>query len=151
MALTIVEQPVDEPAFVDSMVNTATNFRLAGEEGNIGLLAHNYLAGASFSALQPGQIIYLIFGNGSIKKYIVSNILRFQAYEPANSNSSFLNLDTLMEYSAAQVFDRAYRGPEHLTFQTCIASGDNMSWGRLFVIAQPSPTLYYSMNSSERE
>jgi hypothetical protein len=41
--------------------------------------------------------------------------------------------------SAQQMFERAYAGVRHLTFQTCIAARGNSSWGRLFVVATPKP------------
>jgi len=39
------------------------------------------------------------------------------------------------------MFDRAYEGGRHVTFQTCIAAEGNSSWGRLFIIAAPKPAL----------
>jgi len=142
MALRIVDQPAGDAAYVSSMANTVTDFRMARAYGNTGLLAHNYLAGASFSSLEPGQVIYLVQGNGAVKKYMVSEILRFQAYEPLNPNSRFLNLDGGAEYSAAELFDQVYQGPQHLTLQTCIASDGDLNWGRLFVIAEPLPARF---------
>jgi len=35
------------------------------------------------------------------------------------------------------MFDLAYKGDRHLTFQTCIERDGSRSWGRLFVIAEP--------------
>jgi hypothetical protein len=36
-----------------------------------------------------------------------------------------------------QMFNKAYRGDRHVTFQTCIEANGEPSWGRLFVIATP--------------
>jgi hypothetical protein len=39
--------------------------------------------------------------------------------------------------NAEQMFKRVYFGDRHVTFQTCIESNGELSWGRLFIIAEP--------------
>jgi hypothetical protein len=137
MALRVVEQPENDPAYVSPMVNTATRFQLTEKNRNIGLLAHNYLSGALFNSLNLGSEIYLVYGDGSVKKYVVAQVLKYQAYEPQNPNSRFKNLETGNEFSSAEVFDQVYGPSDRLILQTCIASDGDLSWGRLFVVAYP--------------
>jgi len=133
----IVQQPIDNPGFVSSNLNEVTQFRLASQDGNIGLLAHNYLAGKSFSQLAIGDKVQLVYGEDHTEDFIISIILRFQALQPNSAYSSFKNLDTGEIFTAEQLFNNVYGGSRHLTFQTCIEAEGNVSWGRLFVIATP--------------
>jgi hypothetical protein len=50
-ALRVVKQIADNPAYVSPINGTVTQFGMAVQYGTIGLLAHNYLAGAYFSKL----------------------------------------------------------------------------------------------------
>ncbi len=137
---TIVRQPPGESNYVSKNNGEVTQFSAASQYGNIGLLAHNYLSGKSFSQLTLGQEIGLIYGDGTIEYFVVSGILRYQALQPKSPFSSFQNLNNKNEVlSAQQMFERAYAGDRHITFQTCIAADGISSWGRLFVIAIPRP------------
>jgi hypothetical protein len=70
--------------------------------------------------------------------FVVTEILRYQALERKSPFSSFRNLSNTDEVlSTEQMFERAYGGDRHITFQTCIAKYGNASWGRLFVVATP--------------
>jgi hypothetical protein len=137
MALPVVQQPSDDPYYVSNHDGEATQFSIASQYGNIGLLAHNHLSGKSFSKLSIGQEVELVYGDGRIEYFVVTEILHFQALQPQSQQSSFLNLDTSETLSANQMFNRVYAGSHHLTFQTCIKAYGNMSWGRLFVLAMP--------------
>ena len=44
-ALPVTQQPVGNPGFVSQAADTVTQFGMAAEVGNVGLLAHNNLAG----------------------------------------------------------------------------------------------------------
>jgi hypothetical protein len=143
MGLPVVQQPGDKAGFVSSVDETVTQFGMVNQFGNIGLLAHNNLAGKNFFPLTPGQLVLLVFGNGDVSTFIITQVLRYQAYEPYNPYSNFRNLDNGLEYSAEDVFRQAYMGERHVTLQTCIAENGEASWGRLFVIAIPL-TQYYS-------
>ena len=81
--------------------------------------------------------LQMIYGDGHYKTYQVTAVYRFQAIEPNNSNSSFIDLQTNEEFSAAQLFKQVYMGNHHITLQTCIQQGEEPSWGRLFIIAEP--------------
>jgi hypothetical protein len=136
MVLKVVQQPTDNPAYVSTLEDTATYFAMVEEiTGNTGLLAHNYLAGIYYYDLQPGQIVMLIYGDGSTEEYIVSESDEFQALNPESATSSFVDLSTGETLTSTDLFYRVYGGSSRTTFQTCIAQGSEDSWGRLFVIS----------------
>ena len=137
LALPVVQQPADDAGYVSGRDDEATQFAMASHYGNIGLLAHNYLSGRLFSNLEVGEEVRLVYGDGRVEYFIITELLRYQALEPNSEWSSFRNLDNHDVLSTAQMFTRAYAGERHVTFQTCIASNGNSSWGRLFVIAVP--------------
>jgi hypothetical protein len=140
LAMPIVEQPSGQPGFVSSQSGVATHFGLAQQYGSIGLLAHNTLAGAAFSALEAGQTAALIISGNQIQHFKILAIETYQAIEPNNPYSDFLSLEG-MRLSAAGLFEHIYAASQgRLVFQTCIAAGGNPSWGRLFVIAEPVPS-----------
>jgi hypothetical protein len=137
MAMPVVQQPADNAGFISSVDETVTQFGMVNQFGNIGLLAHNNLAGKNFFSLTLGQLVLLVYGNGKVSAFIITQVLRYQAYEPSNPKSYFRNLDNGIEYSAKDVFRQVYMGARHITLQTCITEKGEASWGRLFVIAIP--------------
>lgn len=137
LALPVVQQPVGYPGFVSSNNDEITQFNMAAEAGNVGLLAHNYLSGAIFSNLSAGDEVRLIYGDGAVEYFVVDQILQYQALQPYSPSSDFRDLETDVTISAAQLFGEVYRGERHVTFQTCIDAYGNSSWGRLFIIAKP--------------
>lgn len=110
---------------------------MASAYGTVGLLAHNYLAGASFQSIERGDEIILIYGDGRTQTFLVEDIQRYQALQPFSPYSNFRDLDTDAVLTAEQLFNKVYRGDFHLTLQTCIEHEGNLSWGRLFIIAKP--------------
>ncbi|HJR81038.1 MAG TPA: hypothetical protein VJ821_13255 [Anaerolineales bacterium] len=137
LALPIIQQPQDHPYYVSNRDGEATQFSMASQYGNIGLLAHNTLSGKFFSRLSVGQQVRLVYGSGRVEDFVVANILRFEALEPESISSSFRNLDQDETLSAGDMFLRAYAGERHLVFQTCIEANGNPSWGRLFIMVIP--------------
>ena len=137
LALPVVQQPMGDSGYVSGHDDEATQFAMASRYGNIGLLAHNYLSGRLFSNLVIGEEVRLIYGNGKVEYFVITEVLRYQALDPHSQWSSFRNLDNYDVLSTEQMFNRAYAGDRHVTFQTCIAANGNSSWGRLFVIAVP--------------
>ncbi len=137
LALRVVKQPVGKPEFVSSAEGIATQFEMAAGEGVTGLLAHNYVSGRHFFNLTEGQVVNVSYGDGAVKAYQVNRILRFQALEPKNPRSDFINLDTGERLTASGLFKQVYTGSHRVTFQTCIQQGAEDAWGRLFVIAEP--------------
>jgi len=136
-ALPIVQQPSGNPGFVSQNNDEITQFNMAAEAGNVGLLAHNYLSGAIFTNLSTGQEVRLIYGDGAVEYFVIDQILQYQALQPYSPTSEFRDLETNVTISAEQLFRMVYRGDRHVTFQTCIEANGNGSWGRLFIIAQP--------------
>jgi hypothetical protein len=137
LALPIVQQPASSPFYVSNRSGELTQFSIASQYGNTGLLAHNTLSGRFFSQLATGQEVRLIYGDGKIEYFVIQNVLRFQALQPESISSSFRNLDRNEVLSAGNMFNRAYVGGRRVVFQTCIEANGNSSWGRLFVVALP--------------
>ena len=137
LAARIVQQPKGHPEFVSSRQNILTQFDLASQFGSTGLLAHNYLAGESFSSLKENQIFYLIYGDGQISAFAVTEILHYQALRPTSPSSKFIDLANNDILTASELFSKIYERPGQVILQTCIAAENNSSWGRLFVIAKP--------------
>jgi hypothetical protein len=137
MAAPVIHQPEGNNQFVSANKNTLTQFDLASQFGSSGFLAHNYLAGQSFSLLEINQIFYLIYGDGQTSMLTVTEILRYQALEPASTFSEFIDLQNNHHMTTAETFLKVYDRPGQIILQTCIAMGDVSSWGRLFVIAEP--------------
>jgi len=137
LALPIVQQPYGNAGYVSNSDGEATQFRMASQFGTVGLLAHNHLSGKSFSQLAVGQEIRLVYGDGRVEYFVVTEVLRYQALQPTSPYSSFRNLDKEETLSAEGMFKRVYFGDHHVTFQTCIEQDGELSWGRLFVIAVP--------------
>lgn len=137
LAAPVVQQPPGMDDFVSPIQNIITQFGLTTQFGSTGLLAHSYLAGEYFFQLVKNQKFYLVYGDGKVAAFIVREILQFRALDPNSTSSTFVNLDNGDILPASAVFLKVYNRPGQVTFQTCIAHGDNLSWGRLFVIAEP--------------
>jgi hypothetical protein len=90
----------------------------------------------------------VIHGNGEVETYIVSEILRYQAYEPNSIYSDFIQVDNNNERikgtfaTADDLFLKIYGEKDRLVLQTCIDGNGEAegreNWGRLFVIAIPT-------------
>lgn len=139
-ALRVFQQRSGNYGYVSSQPDVATQFALARQYGVIGLLAHNYLAGAYFTNLEIGDQISIIYGDGKVNVYEVAVIYKFRAVDPFSGTSNFIDLSTNKAYTARQVFDMVYTGGDHVTLQTCIAQGNLSTWGRLFILAYPLDT-----------
>jgi hypothetical protein len=74
-----------------------------------------------------------------VEYFVVTEILQYQALQPTSQWSEFRDLAGAggKTTTAEQLFKRVYSGMRHVTFQTCIEAGGNVSWGRLFVLATP--------------
>lgn len=138
MAFSVIQQPKDQPGFVSAIPGVVTQFEMASSMGTIGLLAHNFLAGSYFDDTKLGDLISVVHGTGEVEQYKITSILEYQALEPNNVRTAFLDLKGQNQISADELFKMVYSGKPHLTLQTCIAKGQILSWGRLFVIAEPS-------------
>lgn len=137
LAMPVVQQPYGYGSFLSNEAGKITQFRMASQYGTTGLLAHNYLAGASFFDLEVGDEVRLVYGDGKVEYFVVYEILRYQALQPNSPYSSFRNLETDEVLSVEQTFKRVFFSDGNVTFQTCIEKDGDLSWGRLFVIAIP--------------
>ena len=136
-AITVVQQPAGDHEFVSPRHNILTQFGLASRYGSTGLLAHNYLAGETFSLLEKDQILHLVYGDGEIATFAVTEVLEYQALEPDSPSSRFVSLQDGSLLTTAGLFSEVYHNEGTVTLQTCISKGNQLNWGRLFVIAEP--------------
>ncbi len=135
----VIQQPKGNAGYVSSEIDKVTQFRLANKFGSQGFLAHNYLAGATFELLVVGSLITVSYADGHIMTYEVREIRHLQAINPTSPTTSFLDLDNdNVKLTAKQVFMQTYGVRENLVLQTCIAKDNELSWGRLFIIATPA-------------
>jgi hypothetical protein len=137
LALPVVQQPSNNAGYVSIKDGEVTQFRMASQFGNVGLLAHNHLSGKLFPQITLGQEIQLVYGDGKVETFVVAEILQYQALQPNNPYSEFRNINDSKTITAEQMFKRVYFGDRHVTLQTCIAKDGSLSWGRLFIIAIP--------------
>ena len=138
MAYSVAQQPNDQPGFVLNQPGYVTQFRLANQYGTIGLLAHNNLAGESFFFLKQSQEVILVFGDGSLKYYLLTDFKYFQALSPNSPYSDFIEINhPNSELSVEQLFGEIYNQGDRLVLQTCIEANGQASWGRFFVIGSP--------------
>ncbi len=135
LALSITPQPNGDTRFVSNAADAVTQFSLAANYGILGLLAHNYRAGKAFFNLASGQAVRVGYSDGGVQMYRITDVYRFQALDPFNPRSSFVDLDTGAIWSAAELFAQMYTGGDRVVFQTCIERSGNPVWGRLFVVA----------------
>lgn len=136
-ALKVAQQPANDPYFVAPWLGTVTDFKAARDAGNIGLLAHNYLAGQDFPSLKIGQELRIVYGDGRIEYFKVTKLLHYQALQSKSVLSNFVDQDNGEKLTWPELFKKAYQGAHHLTLQTCIEKNGDSTWGRLFVIAEP--------------
>lgn len=136
-SLRVIQQPSGKSGFVSPVEGIATQFGMAAVNNVTGMLAHNFSAGQFFFDLALDDEIDVVYGDGTIKGYRVSAISKYRALQPNSSASDFIDLYTGEKSSATALFKQMYTGKHHLTLQTCIQVGEEDSWGRLFVIAQP--------------
>jgi hypothetical protein len=137
MAYRVAQQPLDNPGFLSNQEDRVTQFRMAANYGTVGLVAHNYLAGASFFELEIGNEVRVVYGDGRVETFVVYEVLEYQALQPNSPYSSFRNVDADETLTVNQMFKRVYMSDGHVTFQTCIEKDGLSTWGRLFVIAIP--------------
>lgn len=138
LALPVGQQPKDNAGYVTRNSDQVTQFNLAERYGTVGILAHNDLAGADFSAIQLNQIAIVVYGNGRDEYYQVAEFQKYQALSPTSTYSDFVNIDGSGEHlTAGKLFSRIYGPGKRLVFQTCIEAHNDASWGRLFIIAYP--------------
>lgn len=136
LSLPVIQQPADQQTYVSIEARSTTQFHSAARNGVIGLLAHNFLAGGLFYKLQPGQEVWIVYGDGSLEDYQVTDISQYQKLAPDSLHSDLVDLATGQKLTTEQVYDRFYRGDHHVTFQTCLERNGTSNWGLTFVVAK---------------
>lgn len=119
---------------VPNQANIVGQYEFAKQNGNIGLIAHNYLAGSSFGWINYGDEVRVTTTSGSVEYYVVYNIMKFKATDANNFSKPFIDQNTGQTISAKEVFDKAYKSGM-VTFQTCISGGGSSTWGILIIQA----------------
>lgn len=137
LAFPVVQQPATNAGYVSDVDGELTQFGMAAQFGNVGILGHNNLSGRFFFDLAIGQEVRLVYGDGKVENFVITQILKYQAFQPSSPYSEFRDLSNDETLTAEQLFNKVYRGNRHVTFQTCIAANGISSWGRIFVIAEP--------------
>lgn len=123
--LMVIQQPT--PEYVSRLDGTVTQF----QQANYAFLAHNYASGRHFFDLKIGDEV-----KAGDNVFHVTEIVQYQALEPDDVKSDFVDLATGDKLTAAQLFGKIYTDPDRLVLQTCIERYGVDSWGRLFVIAE---------------
>ena len=137
LAFPVVQQPTGNAGYVSSIDGELTQFAMPSQFGNAGILAHNNLSGRFFFDLAIGQEVRLVYGDGKVEYFVITQILKYQAFQPNSPYSDFRDLSNDEILTAEQLFRKVYQGDRHVTFQTCIAANGISTWGRIFVIAEP--------------
>jgi hypothetical protein len=139
LALRVIYQPANDPGFVSSNIGVATYFLLPYTVArNHGFLAHNFLSGGLFFGLKLGDIVQVIWGDGSYDDFEILKLREFQALSPNSTKSDFIDLSTGEKVNANTLFIEIYKGKFHIALQTCISRDNEGSWGRLFILAPPA-------------
>ncbi len=136
LQLPVIQQPASNPGYVSTAANTITQFGIATNYGSVGLLAHNNLAGSEFFKIDTDDTIVLVYGDGHLESYDVTEIREYQALSPNSPYSSFVNLsnpEQIITYE--DLFYDTYGIGGRVVLQTCIEQNGIDSWGRLFIIA----------------
>ncbi len=137
LKLPVIQQPKGDWAFVSLNDGETTQFQSAAANGVTGILAHNFLSGRYFFNLQLGQTVDIVYGDGHLASYKITDMHRYQKLDPKTLYSRFIDLTSGENISSSDLFNREYTGAKRVEFQTCIEKDGEGSWGLLFVIATP--------------
>lgn len=138
LALKVSQQLANNPTNITQILGHVTQFGDAANFGTTALLAHNNRSGALFFKLVTGQEVNIIYGDGTVRAYVISSVRHFQSLRPTDPYSNFIDLDNGGEQlSSTNLFQQIYTGGDQVVFQTCISAYGDVSWGRLFVTAIP--------------
>lgn len=148
-AFPVVEQPAGNYGYVSREADAVTLFGLAMNYGTVGLLAHNDLAGEEFNKLLLSMRFILIYGNGKMERFSITDIKYYRALQPNSPYSDFEDLENRgVLLTAVELFNQMYTVEDRVVFQTCVSANGQPSWGRLFVTAEQvnflsrSPSIY---------
>jgi hypothetical protein len=140
-AFPVTQQPAGQSGFVSTSNNVVTQFSTAAQYNTVGMIAHNTLAGKQFFQIVKGQTLTLVYGDGRVENYRVSEIRQYRAHSPTSPYSSFIDLNNsgrMLTYK--ELFNETYGIGNNLILQTCISHDNVDSWGRLFIVAEKIQT-----------
>lgn len=132
----VIQQPSGKDGIVSPVEGVLTQFGRTAANGVIGLMAHNYSSGKWFSSFSPGDEFFVVYGDGSYEVFRYTESIRYRALDGKNALTDFIDLSSGQRFDVDQVYDRVYGGKPHLTLQTCIQSENDLTWGRMFIIAE---------------
>jgi hypothetical protein len=133
----VIQQPDNLDGTVSPVEGVLTQFNRPSKGGVIGLLAHNFAAGKWFNKFEVGDLLYTVLGNGETTAYRLTEKVEYRAIDGKNVQTDFVDLTSGSTRNVDQVYQRVYTGKPHLTLQTCLQQGDDLTWGRLFLLADP--------------
>jgi hypothetical protein len=91
-------------------------FRRAWGDGNTGIVAHDYLAGANFYRLRQGSRVAVRYSNGVWQRYTVYRVSVWLATDPGKDWTDYT--DGQRRLSQFDLYREMYL-PGQLTLQTC--------------------------------
>jgi hypothetical protein len=138
LALQVIQQPWNNSTFVENKNGSVvTQFSAAKKTDVIGLLAHNYLSsGASFYNLQINDDVSIVYGDGKVDTYRLTEMKIYQKLEPYSLTSDLIDLGSGRRITTSQAYHKFYETPGQVVFQTCIEENNNLSWGLFFIVGQ---------------
>ena len=114
----------------------------AAANGVIALRAHGRAEFFSLSQWRPVAVT----AAGAVKHYHVSGIYHFQALASplaprwaSMKNGTYLDMKRGKTFTAPDLWEFFFGKGDRLVFYTCIEQPGNPMWGRLFVVAAPTP------------
>ena len=137
LALPVIQQPIGDFVFVSNEDGVTTEFQNSARHGVIGIIAHNQLSGKLFYELKPGDEVFVVYGDSSLRHFRVTKTVQYQRLERDNPTSDFIDLSNGEKLTSTQVFQRHYQGKERITLQTCLENEGILNWGIIFVTAIP--------------
>ena len=139
--MPVTGQPGGDENYISADENVLTQYSTPTRYGVIAVLAHNYLnSGKLLSKITPNQEVFIVYGDGKVARYRVSTVQYFQALSPHDVRSDFRDLNgpgsEVISYD--QLFNEVYTKSRRLVFQTCLEANGDLSWGRIFISADPA-------------
>jgi hypothetical protein len=131
----VIQESAGNDGIASPVDGVITQFMRPAANRVIGLLAHNNASGTWFEHFPTGSLLYVLYGDGRKEIYRLAVKERLQAINGDSSTTDFIDLTSGEIRSANQVYQKMYSGKPHLTLQTCIQNGDDLNWGRLFLLA----------------
>lgn len=123
-----------EYGFVADLRGAVTLFQAAWDDGSLGFLAHNYLAGAAFYELRAGNLLRVTAADGSSRWYVVRETMVFTAIDPGKWWTDVIDEEG-RRWSQEEVYAGLYERQGWVVLQTCWGEGRYAGWW--FAVAEP--------------